>query len=358
MRNAQICPGFTQYSATFCTVLTVSDTAEYIASASIAIGTLDTGALAVTAANQAFADLLGRDLDETLGLRLDEYLEGDRLAASITVVDALRRGWMDSCEGEVEYLLGDGSVASAFSWSIPLGSEPPYEALLMGAAPFRAQRPPGFDVHRVDPTMVVLGTLDHDWRFYDLSVQAVDKLGWPSGQEGRARVQEIVHPDDVPVLLALLGRAAIGKDATTIHARVKGPDEEWLPAWISVSALCTHATPRFGIAISFLAKESGQHLEQVDEVEDQLWNIAVGVRARLTQLPSDTNYVDVPGLSARQNEIVRRLLNGQRVQGIARDLYLSDSTVRNHLSVSYRKLGVRSQNELIEKLRAQQNGGQ
>jgi DNA-binding CsgD family transcriptional regulator len=66
----------------------------------------------------------------------------------------------------------------------------------------------------------------------------------------------------------------------------------------------------------------------------------------------------VPGLSGRQAEIVRRLLDGQRVQGIARDLFLSPSTVRNHLSASYQKLGVNSQYELIEKLRAHSNGDQ
>lgn len=334
-------------------MLNFSETAEYIASTSIAMGVLDTRTLTVTAANRAFADLLGRDLDVTIGLRLDDYLEGDRLAVSKTVVDALRRGWMDSCEGEAEFLLGDGTVASTFTWSIPLGSEPPYDALLMGAAPFRTKRPAGFEAHRVDPTTVVLGALDHDWRFSDLSVQAADRLGWPSGEEGRARVQEIVHPSDVPTLLALLGRAAVGKDATTIYARVRGADQDWLPACISVSALCTHTPPRFGIAISFLAQELGKHLEQVDDFEDQLWQIAADMRARLANVPSDASALELPGLTARQIEIVRRLMDGQRVQSIARDLYLSPSTVRNHLSVSYQKLGVSSQRELIEKLRPQ-----
>jgi DNA-binding CsgD family transcriptional regulator len=337
-------------------VLTVSDTAEYIASASIAMGVLDTRSLTVTAANAAFADLLGRELDVTIGLRLDDYLEGDRLTTSKTVVDALRRGWMDSCEGEAEFLLGDGTVASTFTWSIPLGAEPPHDALLMGAAPARSARPAGLEAHRVDPTMIVLGALDHEWSFTDLSVQAVDRLGWPSGQGGRVRVQDIVHPSDVPVVLTLLGRVAVGKDATTIYARVKGPQDEWLPACISVSALHTQASPRFGIAITFLAKDQARHLERVDDLEDELWRLAADVRARLTNVASDPDAPEVSGLTERQNEIVRRLLDGQRVQGIARDLFLSPSTVRNHLSASYQKLGVTSQNELIEMLRARRNG--
>jgi EAL domain-containing protein (putative c-di-GMP-specific phosphodiesterase class I)/DNA-binding CsgD family transcriptional regulator len=56
-------------------------------------------------------------------------------------------------------------------------------------------------------------------------------------------------------------------------------------------------------------------------------------------------------LSGRQHEIIERLLRGERVPTIARALYLSPSTVRNHLTAIYRKLGVHSQEELIRMLR-------
>ena len=55
-------------------------------------------------------------------------------------------------------------------------------------------------------------------------------------------------------------------------------------------------------------------------------------------------------LSSRQWEIVTRLLRGERVPRIARAMYLSPSTVRNHLSTIFRKLGVHSQAELIDRL--------
>ena len=53
-------------------------------------------------------------------------------------------------------------------------------------------------------------------------------------------------------------------------------------------------------------------------------------------------------LSAREQEIVSRILNGDRVPAIARALYLGQSTVRNHLTAVYRKLRVNSQQELID----------
>ena len=59
----------------------------------------------------------------------------------------------------------------------------------------------------------------------------------------------------------------------------------------------------------------------------------------------------VPGLSQREQEVVRALLESGRVPSIARSLYISPHTVRNHLKSVFRKLGVSSQAELIERLR-------
>ncbi len=56
-------------------------------------------------------------------------------------------------------------------------------------------------------------------------------------------------------------------------------------------------------------------------------------------------------LSTRQIEILKRLLGGERVPGIARDLYLSQSTIRNHLSSIYQRFGVHSQEQLLSHLR-------
>jgi PAS domain S-box-containing protein len=68
----------------------------------------------------------------------------------------------------------------------------------------------------------------------------------------------------------------------------------------------------------------------------------------------------VPGLSrlsGREFEVVRMLLLGDRVPVIARNLFVSQSTVRNHLSSVFRKLRVRSQQELIVLLRERNPGG-
>jgi DNA-binding CsgD family transcriptional regulator len=53
------------------------------------------------------------------------------------------------------------------------------------------------------------------------------------------------------------------------------------------------------------------------------------------------------GLSTRELEIVTGLLAGERVAMTAKRMFLSPSTVRNHLTSVYRKLGVGSQQELL-----------
>jgi DNA-binding CsgD family transcriptional regulator len=70
-------------------------------------------------------------------------------------------------------------------------------------------------------------------------------------------------------------------------------------------------------------------------------------------LPTRRKHGDWPELStlsAREWDIVRPLLAGIRVASIARQLNISPHTVRNHLQSVFRKFGVSSQGELIEKL--------
>jgi DNA-binding NarL/FixJ family response regulator len=66
---------------------------------------------------------------------------------------------------------------------------------------------------------------------------------------------------------------------------------------------------------------------------------------------SVTTALDALAPTARQRDIVERLARGQRVSSIAAELYISRSTVRNHLAQVYRLAGVHSQDELLNALR-------
>ena len=66
---------------------------------------------------------------------------------------------------------------------------------------------------------------------------------------------------------------------------------------------------------------------------------------------SDERVHGLDRLTTRELEIVARLLHGDRVPAIAKEVFLSPGTVRNHLSNAFQKLGVGSQQELIELFR-------
>jgi DNA-binding CsgD family transcriptional regulator len=105
--------------------------------------------------------------------------------------------------------------------------------------------------------------------------------------------------------------------------------------------------------------ESGR----VRELEDHLRRIArevtaSGVAALGTSMPTALEVPAVARLTSREYEIVVRLAAGQRVPGNARQLFLSESTIRNHLTSAYRKFGVSSQVELLERLRLHEPGAQ
>ena len=64
----------------------------------------------------------------------------------------------------------------------------------------------------------------------------------------------------------------------------------------------------------------------------------------------DTAPKPLVGLRPREHEVVRLLLQHLRVPAIARRLGISQQTVRNHLKSVFRRTGVRSQQELLDRI--------
>jgi DNA-binding NarL/FixJ family response regulator len=65
---------------------------------------------------------------------------------------------------------------------------------------------------------------------------------------------------------------------------------------------------------------------------------------------SDSGVPPLVGLRPREQEVVRLLLQHLRVPAIARRLGISQQTVRNHLKSVFRRTGVRSQQELLDRI--------
>lgn len=98
--------------------------------------------------------------------------------------------------------------------------------------------------------------------------------------------------------------------------------------------------------------------DRTQQLELHLRRIDFELRAAgLLPVADRTNDPDLDrrlaDLSSRQREIVSRLLAGERVPEIARAIFLSQNTVRNHLTAVFRKFGVHSQVELLAVIKGQ-----
>lgn len=117
---------------------------------------------------------------------------------------------------------------------------------------------------------------------------------------------------------------------------------------------CLHiATPRVDIPED--APSDPQHV-RISELEAGLRNIcweleALGVRSPGTWFRQGAAPpAALRELSARQREVLDAFIDGHSVAATAAQLHLSEHTVRSHLKVIYRKMGVRSKTELMRRL--------
>jgi DNA-binding NarL/FixJ family response regulator len=65
------------------------------------------------------------------------------------------------------------------------------------------------------------------------------------------------------------------------------------------------------------------------------------------QPAAEANAAELAGLSKRQMEVLRGVISGKSNKAIAQDLSLSDATVKAHLTLTFRALGVSSRTEAI-----------
>ena len=213
------------------------------------------------------------------------------------------------------------------------------------------------DEDQRDTGRLVLGIVDEVGRLAEISANADDLLGW--GESHRdTQLQDWVHAEDVPVVAtALAGSPATGR-ATTVSARVQGRDGQWIRVQCLVSPLVARNPARHAIAIRLPYAGIEPADDRASRLEGHLWRIALEVQAaglggrpgRYEQWWAQPEFAE---LSERQADILRRTVRGERVQDIARELVITESTVRNHLSGVYRKFGVHSQTALMLRLMPQ-----
>ncbi len=160
----------------------------------------------------------------------------------------------------------------------------------------------------------------------------------------------LVQPADVTALLRVLAESSATGLGTSLAVRV----QMYGSAVHRCQLLTLPLAPAPSFAFALLEDEVTAHaLTSATGLRQALWQFDEGLRsATASRLAARSNAVpELSRLSGRELQIVTRLLDGDRVPVIAEALFLSPSTVRNHLSSVFRKLRVASQQELIHLLR-------
>lgn len=174
----------------------------------------------------------------------------------------------------------------------------------------------------------------------------------PSGEYTLTSLLDIVHPGEVTTILDAFERVMASGQHVTVRVRCRS--RGGAQAMQVVLRRVDGDPPSFGYAVR-REDDGGLFGLGNSELERRLQHISEEIQAiaRLRSVghaPDPDRIHGLRDLTPRQWEIVTRLLRGERVPTIARTMYLSQSTVRNHLSGVFRKVGVSSQEELIAAL--------
>jgi DNA-binding CsgD family transcriptional regulator len=332
---------------------------------------VDTSTKRLVAANHEFSALFSAETSLLQNVDFLSLFPPGKRALLGTILSGIEEGLIQFCQGQAQLELPAGGELPVSGWVRAL----PGGLALVALVPAGGRLPDDAAGHPVtsgpDAFRLVLGALDHEWRFSEISPDATAWFGWNPAEYRGIALQSVVHPEDAPLLLLALGRSGVDRRGVATVVRVRSErapslngsseassgDAEWVPVRCEVSPLCDHNPPRFAVAMWVLDTERDAESpeQRAARLEDHLWRIALEIAAAgIGDAPaSGEMWWSDPALrelSQRQLEILRRLLRGERVPTIARDLFLSQSTVRNHLSAIYRRLGVHSQAELLARL--------
>jgi PAS domain S-box-containing protein len=304
--------------------------------------------------NQAFEKLLGLARDQLIGCRLTNlFAPADAVG---TTLATLSSGAVEGVRAKRQLLCANGRTISVWDWArrMELRDDvvcvsidiPADEVGRLGRDPAAVWR---------DLAAVAVGAADDDLRIERVSADVRDVLGYDPADLIGSSLLSMIHPDDfepnVPSATGSYPRVAL-----PCQLRMRRADGTWAPVRL-LTACCPKAPDLTAFAIVGAPDPPLESVaDRIAALELRLRRIAAEVRAAgilegIIGIPGPSEHPQLGDLTSRQWEILSHLLRGERVPRIAAALYLSPSTVRNHLSAIFRKFAVHSQSEVIALLR-------
>jgi DNA-binding NarL/FixJ family response regulator/PAS domain-containing protein len=360
---------------------------------------VDLGDFTVVAASSALRNLLGLSETEVIGRRVTELYTPEDGAAAILALSVLRDGVVDFYRSERQLDPRFERAANVTAWGRSVTLDNRHFALVELSGGSARTGSPFAEYFGREPPVMALGAADGDWVISSMSSDSVALLGVAPEELVGQNLLSLVAPEDAPGLVAAEQMVNEDMSAAAKSVRMRDKDGAWrtlccvltelsvsnnryfmlIPVDEAAAAAAgaagaaaaaavgaasgpgasTAVTPSAGQASE---SSSGGLASRVAELERHLWRIAAeveasGVLRQVREGPDLSSLRELGSLSAKQWEVLSRLLQGKRVRSIAREMFVSESTVRNHLSAIFERFGVHSQAELLALLREPDQGG-
>ena len=305
----------------------------------------------VRLANRAAGQMLGLPLDQLVGKDLIEFAEPE--ADVERTLSDFRQGRYAGVHTHRRVRSSDGQDVPVFATSRAVE----VDGQIAGLTAFVSENETGSLGRNplrtwLDLVPVAVGCTDANWNIEMVSTEVKELIDRTSAEVLGQNFLGLIDPEDV----GLVRGPVAGPDGPRSLPQVRFvlPNGEDVEVCV---LLAPRSPPTPGERFAMVGRIESYLPQQVDRVADlelRLRRIGAEVRAAgliETAMPVLQNHPELSQLSTRQWEILSRLLEGERVATIASELYISTSTVRNHLSMIFQRFGVHSQAELLEKLR-------
>jgi len=206
-----------------------------------------------------------------------------------------------------------------------------------------------------EPLDMAVGTLDSEWVIKSISREAEAIMGGPAEE---IIGNTLLHPDARRDVRRVFEQCDDGSEVHALALRIQWPDNAGEPRTLRVVVTSLVGRPEclFIVMREPRPTSAPDSADRTAALERHLRAIAAevdasGVLVRMGGTSDIRRLPQVQSLTVRQWEVLNRLLRGERVPTIAADLFVSQSTVRNHLSTIFERFGVHSQPELLKLLR-------
>ncbi len=333
--------------------------ADAIAASPIPLFVCDVADERILLVNAAASELFGDAASALIGSLASELWDRTSATGSTDAIAALNTGAIDSYRAHRQIPTADGPMeVSLWARNVDLEEGSVAVTVVLPAADAGIAGSLIDAYLGPDASNLVVGTIDSEGRFREMTPNSEQVIGLTREQVAGSELAGIVHPDDVDRLMGALRRAAATSEEAAVDVRLRHPDR----GWTDVRCITLSSPPdqpvRLALALAEAAPRLPDPRPDLVDLERQVLRLAAELHAaslgpRLALSAEATRYPALDALPARQREIVDRLLQGERIPTIADALFLSRSTVRNHLSKVFKSFGVGSQAELLALLRSE-----